>query len=155
MAATVTLSTTTLARGCGVTDTRVQVASVSGLLPGMFLFIDRELMAYVQTGIANGIGTWIDVRRGVGGTAATEHSAGSLFTLGRPDQFYSTDPVGAPPAVVPVSPYINVVTGDVWLMQGDENIGGERWWTKRVNTRGIGPLGVRTEGLATSDVTQS
>lgn len=155
MAATVTLSTTTLARGCGVTDTRVQVASTSGLLPGMFLFLDRELMEYLRDGVSNGIGTWIDVRRGSGGTAATEHSAGSVMTFGRGDQFYSTDPVGAPPAVVPVSPYINVVTGDVWLMQGDESIGGERWWTKRVNTRGIGPLGVRTESVAASDVTQS
>jgi hypothetical protein len=155
VSATVTLSTTTLARGCGVTDTRVQVASASGLLPGTHLYVDRELMAYVSTGIVGDIGTWIDVRRGVGGTAATAHSGGALITLGRADQFYSTDPVGAPPAAVPVLPYINVLTGDFWQLQGDETLAGQRWWAKRINTHGVGAMGVRTDTLSVSDVTQS
>ena len=155
MSATVTLSATTLARSCGATDDRVQVASVSGLLPGMFLFVDRELMHYISTHVVGDIGTWILVRRGASGTAASAHAGGAPITYGRGDQFYSTDPVGAPPAVIPVSPYINVLTGDIWVMQGDEIPGGQRWWAKYVDTHDTGALGVRTDTRGASSVTQS
>lgn len=156
MSATVTLSTTTLARGCGVTDTQVQVASVSGLQPGMVLYADRELVTYIRTLVPSAdLGPWIEVKRGVGGTGATPHSGGTILTFGRPDQFYSVDPVGLPPAVVPVLPYINVQTGDYWDLQGDENVAGERWWAKKINTREVTSLGIRTETISTSNVTQS
>jgi len=141
MAATVTLATTTLIADVSPGDTAVQVLSTSGILPGLRLCIDSELMTVVSLGVA----TSVNVLRGRDGTAAQFHDTPGLVTIGRGDQFYEQDPVGTPPAIVLVSPWINVRTGTQWTAQGDElGSGAGRWWQATVTTHDIGPLGVRT-----------
>lgn len=151
MAATVTLSTTTLKAPASAGATSVNVASTSGITPGLRLWIDRELMAVERLGVS----TLVHVRRGVDGTAAAPHSSAAVVTIGRGDQFYAVDPVGTPPHAIPVSPYINVMTGDVWLAKGD-NIGPDgdtgRWWQKVSTSYATGALGVRQ---STSDPSAS
>jgi hypothetical protein len=71
MAATVTLSTTTLAAAVTVTDGQVKVVSTAGIVPGLRLYIDQELLTVVSLGI----GTAVTVRRGVDGTATTAHAS--------------------------------------------------------------------------------
>ena len=144
MPATVTLSTTTLQAGVGSGDRQVLVASTSGLTPGVRLFADSELMSVVSLGVSN----WVNVLRGVDGSAAQHHDSGATITIGRADQFHSTDPTGAPPEAIPVSPYINVINGAVWFAQGDANSAGKRWWQKQTTTYGTGALGVRTSELS-------
>jgi hypothetical protein len=141
MPATVTLSTTTLSTAVGPGDTSILVASTSGLVNGTRLFVDRELMAVAGLGV----GTAVNVIRGVDGTSATPHDSSSLIYIGRADQFYSQDPVGAPPEAIPVSPYINVTTGGIWFAQGDTlpPMFGYRWWQPAVTTYTTGALGVR------------
>jgi hypothetical protein len=150
MPATVTLSTTTLQQTAGASDSQIKVESTSGMFPGTRLWIDRELMTVVSLGVS----PWVNVLRGVDGTSAQAHSSLSTVTIGRGDQFYSIDPVGRPFDAISVSPYINVLTGDVWLAQGDAQPDGTavRWWQKVTTTYGVGALGVRT---TTQDPTAS
>jgi hypothetical protein len=150
MPATVTLSTTTLAVSVGVSDTRIKVGSTSGLTPGTRLYVDGEQMRFVSVDVD----PWINVRRGVDGTASAAHPSSATVYIGRADQFYSIDPTGRPPDVIPVSPYINVINGSVWFAQGDSQPDGQanRWWQKVTNTYGTGALGVRT---TTQDPTAS
>ena len=145
MPATVTLSTTTLNEGVGSTERSVKVASTSGLTSGLRLFVDGELMTVVSLGVD----PWVNVLRGVDGTAAQHHDSGATIYIGRADQFFSSDPVGAPREVIPVSPHINVINGSVWFAQGDELPAGsaQRWWQKQSTTFGVGALGVRTTTL--------
>lgn len=138
MPATVTLSSTTLKTAAGAPDTQVQVSSTSGLIPGVRLFVDGELMSVVSLGG----GTWVKVLRGVDGSAAAAHPSMAVVYIGRADQFYAVDPVGKPPASVLVSPYINVINGTVWMAQGDPD--GVRWWQNQTATFGTGPLGIQT-----------
>ena len=148
MPATVTLATTTLAAFVGVNDTQVTLASTSGLTPGTRLYVDRELMAVVGLGVAN----QVNVRRGVDGTATTEHASSSVVTIGQPNQFYAQDPVGRPPEAIPVSPYINVSNGRIWFARGDATPTGNRWWQQQTTTYGAGAFGI---GTATLDPTSS
>jgi len=145
MPATVTLSTTTLQASVGAGDRQILVASTSGLIPGVRLWVDTELMSVVSLGVGN----WVNVLRGESGSAAQHHDSGVTITIGQPHQFYSTDPVGAPPEAIPVSPYINVINGTVWYAQGDALPTGQsqRWWQKQTATYGVGALGVRTVTL--------
>lgn len=149
MPATVTLSSTTLANPIGAGDTRIQVASTSGILPGTFLFLDGELV------LVNGLDLdpYLRVKRGVEGSASVPHAAGVTVYIGRGDQFYASDPVGRPPAVIPVSPYINTVNGAVWFAQGDANGQSNRWWQKSAVTYVQGLLGVRSAVLDPSSST--
>jgi hypothetical protein len=144
MPATVTLATATLTYSVTPDAVEVQLSSVSGVDPGDRLWIDRELMKVnsVVTGT-----TRVKVNRGVDGTAATRHASSAVVTVGRADQFYTTDPVGSPAMVIPVSPYINAINGRVWMSQGDALPDGNayRWWQEVTQTYGIGPLGVRTQ----------
>jgi hypothetical protein len=140
MAATVTLATTTLTFGVGPSDTRIAVASTSGMVPGIRLWLDRELMTFLRLDVT----PWVLVARGADGTASAPHSSTTTITLGRADQFYSVDPVGAPDATVLVQPYINVVNGTVWYPYGDETAPAYRWWQQQTTTYGIGPLGERS-----------
>lgn len=143
MAATVTLSTTTLVDGCTPSAQQIKVASTSGLTAGTRLFVDRELMKVVSLDID----PWVNVLRGVDGTSASAHSSGGTLYIGRGDQFYQSDPVGSPSVVIPVSPYINVVTGGVWFARGDAKDRSIRWWQQQSTTFGVGSLGVRTTTL--------
>jgi hypothetical protein len=115
--ATVSLSTTTFSNTVEPADSRVILASTSGITPGVRLYVDRELMAVDRL---TGIGNEAVVLRGIEGTAASRHATNSTIYIGRGDQFYSSDPIGLPPAILPVYPYINVLTGVVWVAQGDE-----------------------------------
>lgn len=155
MPATVTLATTTLQESVSATQQQIKVASSTGLTEGIRLYIDKELMSTVSVGITAGNYTQVNVRRGVDGTIATAHSSTATITIGRGDQFYHSDPVGAPPLAVLVSPYINVITGTIWYAQGDATETGEvvRWWQQVTTTYSDGgAFGVRT---TTSDPTAS
>lgn len=145
MPATVTLSTTTLLASVGAGDRQILVASTSGLAAGVRLWVDRELMSVAGLGVGN----WVDVLRGQDGTAGQHHDSGTTITIGQPDQFYSQDPVGAPPEAILVSPWINVINGSVWFAQGDTlpTGGTSRWWQKQTTTYGVSALGVRTTTL--------
>lgn len=153
MAATVTLSTTTLVAPVAPDSTSIVVASTTGISEGLGLFADAELMSVVSIGLPTRGGTAVNVLRGRGGSTSQNHSSGATVYIGRSDQFYSQDPVGAPGAVVLVSPWINVTNGRVWLPQGDElplsggpqgQTNTSRWWQQVVTTYGQGDLGIRT-----------
>lgn len=145
MPATVTLSTTTLSAPLDAHEGVAVLASVSGLSPGVRLYVDRELMTVLRVGV----GTQVYIIRGVDGTAGAAHTSGSTVTIGLAHQFYSVDPVGAPPEAIPVSPWINLTNGKVWYAQGDPVASGnsQRWWQERTTTYTKGPLGVRTTTL--------
>ena len=151
MPATVTLATTTLTYGVNAGAGEVELSSVSGINPGYRLWIDRELMKVLS--IVTGT-TRVKVSRGVDGTAASAHSSTSTVTIGRGDQFYTTDPVGAPPAEILVSPYINVINGKTWYAQGDAepSLGPVRWWQQPETTYSYGALGIRESSV---DLTSS
>ena len=144
MPATTTLSTTTLLEGVDAANRQVRVASTSGLTAGIRLFIGGELMEVVSLGVD----PWVNVRRGVDGTAGTPHDSLETIYIGRADQFYSQDPIGAPPAAIPVSPYINVINGTIWFSQGNAgDVPSMRWWQKQTVTYGVASLGVLSTTL--------
>lgn len=141
-AATVTLSTTTTTARVGSGDSQVILASLTGVAPGSFLWMDAELMR-VQA--LTGVGNAVIVRRGVEGSASGVHANGVTVTIGRGDQFYASDPVGVPPSPPLVLPYINVVNGTVWQPVGDEVGPGTdaRFWQKQIVAPGSGAFGVQ------------
>lgn len=145
-AATVTLASTTLKTTCAASDTAVQLASTSGItvnnVTALRLWIDRELLTVVSLGL----GTWVNVLRGSDGSVASAHGSSAVVYIGRADQFSCSDPVGTPPSPVLVTPWINVITGTMWLAEGDElgPSAGARFWQAVTQTPGVGPLGVRT-----------
>tara|TARA_R110000868_G_scaffold311367_3_gene572419 strand:- start:1093 stop:1548 length:456 start_codon:yes stop_codon:yes gene_type:complete len=141
MSATVTLATTTLTAGIGPLDREISLGSNSGVLAGLFLFIDQELMR-VDSILGNGI---LRVARGLDGTAAQKHSSSAVVTIGSGTQFYSTDPVGSPAEVTDVAPWINTKNGKVWYAQGDALPTGftYRWWQDATTSYSTGPLGIR------------
>ena len=151
MPATVTLSTTTLSFSVGASDRKVNVASISGLTPGTRLFVNDELMEVVSTGTD----TWVDVLRGRDGTPGVAHDSGATIYIGRADQFYSSDPVGAPHNSILVSPYINTTNGGIWFARGDTLPGehAKRWWQKQTTTYSEGALGVQVETLDPTEST--
>jgi hypothetical protein len=139
MPSTDTLGTTTLAVPVGSGDTRIKLTSTSGIRPGLFLFFDGELVLVNRLDVD----PYVIVKRGVEGSSAVPHVPLVTVYIGRGDQFYASDPVGRPPASFPVSPYINVINGSVWLAQGDANVPtSNRWWQKQTITHTVGPLGV-------------
>lgn len=143
MPATVTLATATLTNGIGPGTSEITLSDVSGVFPGYGLFIDSELFK-VREKVAGT--SRVVVSRGQGGTAAANHSSSATVYIGRQDQFYSTDPVGAPDVVIQVSPYINVTNGKIWYSQGDAGPGQvARWWEPLITVRDVTSLGVRAE----------
>ena len=152
MTATVTLATTTLSKPCNPRETIIYVASSSGILPGLDLFIGRELMRVRSIDPSTG---GIKVMRGVDSTAAVDHSSSEVVTIGRPDQFYQSDPVGRPSETTQVAPWINAKNGKVWYAQGDAQPTGVtfRWWQDVTTTYSIGALGIRTTDAAPTSST--
>lgn len=150
MPATYTLGQTTFSAPVGKSDIKVRVASTSGIVTGMRLWVDRELMSVTSLDVS----TLVNVRRGVDGTLATAHDTASPVYVGTGEQFSETDPQGWPSEATLVSPHINIRTGDVWFAQGDVMPTGQerRWWQKQSTTYSIGALGARRE---TSDPTSS
>ena len=144
MPATVTLSSTTLKSGVNASQRSVRVESTSGLIPGLQLFVDGELMTVVSLGID----PEVNVLRGVGGTRAAEHDGGATVYIGRPDQFFVYDPAGRPPAVIPVSPHINVTNGAVWFASGGPQA--YRKWEKQEVAVQAGALGIRIPVVSVS-----
>lgn len=149
--ATVTLATTTFASPAAQDDRLVSVSSTASITPGQCLWADRELMRVVSIGVSSGINNLLKVQRGFAGTSASNHVAGQNVTIGAPDQFYSGDPKGSPGQEVPVLPYINVLSGDVWTVVGDDGPpqSANRWWSKLNTYETVGPLGVRQEQTGT------
>lgn len=147
----VTLATTTLAAPMGPGDSSALLTSLTGVIPGMRLYIDRELMAVDRYGVGN----TVVVRRGISGTASTAHSSSATVTMGTADQFYEQNPQGPPPPQVLVTPWINVVNGTAWTPQGDEDGANlqARWWAQTTITHDTGALGVRTATAAPSTTT--
>ena len=144
MAATVTLATTTLAAPLGVSERHATLTSLTGIIAGeTFLYLDKELTQVEQI---TPVSTVVLLRRGVDGTASMRHAQGTTIYLGRGDQFYLDDPQGAPPNPIPVSPYINILTGVRWGVTGDEEgpQAALRFWAPVTIATGIGSLGVRT-----------
>ena len=141
MPATVTLATTTLTTRLNSSETVICVASLAGILPGLYLFAGRELMVVRSTGPS----LCVTVGRGVGGTAAMDHSSSEVVTIGTPAQFYQSDPVGSPPDATQVAPWINAKNGKVWYAQGDSQPTGLtfRWWQDMTTTYSFGALGIR------------
>lgn len=142
MAATYTLSTTTLTFGVGVSDDRVTVASTANITPGQCLYLDQECMSV----LAIPSSTVAVVKRGRFGTASSPHSSSATVYIANPDQLYETNPMGAPLSAVLVQPWINILTGGIWYPYGDEVPDGQtaRWWQLQSVTYGVGSLGVRT-----------
>lgn len=151
MAALVTLSTTTLSADVDPNDQVVTLGSTSGVLPGMRLYVDQELMGVVTLGV----GTSVTVARGLDGTATTRHASSRTVTIGQASQFYGSDPIGPPPAALLVSPWINVRSGAQWTAQGDESgpDAAARWWARTEHTHAVGAFGVRTDTADASVVT--
>lgn len=150
MPATVTLVTTTLAETLDAGSDRVRLASTAGVLVGMRLYADGELMT-VRALLPD---PWVLVLRGQGSTRTQPHASALTVYIGRGDQFYDKDPVGRPPEAIEVSPWINLRNGNVWFAQGDTDPTGraDRWWQLARTTYDQGPLGVRVK---TQDPTAS
>jgi len=144
MPANVTLATTTLAQGLNASDNLVKLASTDGIIVGTRLFVEGELMKVNSLSIS----PWVMVRRGEM-TAAMPHSNGATVYIGRADQFFSQDPVGAPDAIIQVSPYINVLNGNIWFAQGDASSTGtfNRYWQLQTTTHTAVPMGFRSSTI--------
>ena len=142
MAATVTLSTTTLAESVDAHVGLVKLASTSGIFPDTRLWVSGELLRVIRLGID----PWVLVTRGADGTKGTAHLSGETVYIGTADQFYAKNPQGIPPSAIPVSPHINVLEGKVWFARGDAlpHDNANRWWQLQTVTHGAGPLGVIT-----------
>jgi hypothetical protein len=137
MAALATLAVTALDKECQSDSPDVLLASTSGLVPGTRLYVDRELMAVV----AIGIGKNVKVTRGVDGTSTARHSGGTMVVVGRGDQFYTTDPPPASAYQPAVNPWINILTGKVWVLQGEEEGIDRQWWQEVTVSHERGVLG--------------
>lgn len=146
--ATVTLSSTTFSQTVEPGDSKVIFASTSGLSPGVCVFADRELMRIERL---TGLGNEAVVRRGIDGTVSSRHATNATVYIGRGDQFYHQDPMGLPPIVMLVYPYINVRTGVLWVAQGDEDGPGNaaRIWAPVTVAMAAGALGVSTVTVTT------
>jgi hypothetical protein len=108
-------------------------------------------MSVVRPGPAD-TSTFI-VRRGVDGTLATKHTAAVPVFIGSGENFFSTDPQGAPAFASLVLPYINVRSGDIFFPQGDDDpkASQARWWQKMIVVYDHGALGYRTVGTNLSE----
>lgn len=146
MAATVTLSTTTLSRTIGSGDSSIVLGSLTNVQPGLRLFIDLELLAVERL---TGIGNEVIVRRGVDGTASTRHGSSAPIYIGRADQFYSRPPEGLPAPSQRVNPHIDVNAGQIWWVVGDEVGAGAdaRKWVPSLTNIQPGALGVRVTSV--------
>lgn len=144
---TVVLSaTSSTTSDAGVVTSTLVTASY--ITVGTGLFIDQELTQVTQI-LSDPLGVKYRVKRGLGGSMAQPHNSQAPVTIGSMDKFYSYDPKGRPRDAVLVSPWINTVSGRIWMPQGDSvpaaPFAAFRWWQDVTNTYGIGPLGVRTQ----------
>lgn len=148
MQSTFTLATTTFAAAVTALDTQVNLASTSGIVPGVFLFANRESM---QVQYLTGVGNFAKVLRGRDGTETRAHGTGETIYLAQGYQLFQSDPQGLPPAATLVNPHINVTNGIVWVVQGDDEGPGTqaRSWQPVTSTQTPGALGVRVTTTTT------
>ena len=119
------LSTTTLSLAMGAGDRIVSLASVAGInLPSLVNGLDPVDCLFVN-GEACKITRLIpgssaaEVERGQFGSRVSAHPAGATVYLARGGEFYAQDPIGAPPAVPAILPWINPITGLAWFVIED------------------------------------
>lgn len=148
MQSTFTLATTTFATPVRAGDNFINLASTTGIIPGIFLFANREVM---KVEFLTGIGNNAKVLRGLEGTETRAHSMADTIYIAPGYQLFETDPTGLPPAATFVNPHINVKNGIVWVVQGDDVGGGtaNRTWQQVTSTQTIGSLGVRVDTVTT------
>ena len=119
------LSTTTLSQAVGAGDRIWSLASVAGDLglPSIVNGLD-PVLCLVCGGEAVQITRLIpgasaaEVQRGLFGSRVAAHPAGATVYLARPSDLYQQDPVGAPQSGH-VQPWINTITGTVWVVLDD------------------------------------
>lgn len=113
------LTTTTLSAAVTSTSTTtLRVASATGIVANStVLFIEDGTSNNSEAAFVNSVsGTAIGVTRGYNGTKVSTHISGALVFAGTPDKFYSFEPGGSCTAAQqPVTPFINVLTGNAWL----------------------------------------
>jgi hypothetical protein len=143
---TFTLTTTNFAADVSANDSQVLLASTTGVVPGVALYCGREQMIVDRL---TGISTYAVVRRGVNGTETRAHSNADVVWVGSTDLFFFQDPQGQVPNPPRVAPHINVLTGVVWYVQGDELPGAQRTWQPQTTAQTIGSLGVRVNTTTT------
>lgn len=148
MQATFTLATTGFAASVARTDTLVNLASTSGIAPGVFLFANREVLMVVGL---TGIGNYAAVLRGREGTETRPHGTGETIYVAQGYQLFQSDPQGLPPLAPLVNPHINVANGIVWVVQGDDVGPGTdaRSWQPVTTTQAPGALGMRVATTTT------
>ena len=146
--ATVNLASTTFKAPVQSGDTILYLNSTSGIVPGVFLFANREAM---RVQYVNAVNSGVVVLRGVSGTATRVHSPLETVWIALGSQLYEQDPVGVPSVGVYVSPHINVINGNVWVPTGDETQDGSqaRLWQLVTSAPGAGALGVRVNPVTT------
>src|SRR6266403_300156 len=130
------LTQTTLAAAVDAVSNTIRVASCTNIpSPGgggdnqTILMVNNEAMTVTAVSpdapaTPSGAGQ-VSVVRGTNGTRSAAHVTASTVMLGRPNQFFVTDPSGAVAAAdVPVIPRINVPTSNQWLAPVDRWIPG-------------------------------
>lgn len=150
MLATFTLQTTSFAASVGPSDTLVNLVSMTGVVPGIMFYANRE--AFKVTALT-GIGNNVTVLRGRNGTATRSHSTNETVYVAPGYQFFEVDPQGTlGPGEVPLAnPYINILNGTVWVTVGDDagpDVGA-RTWQLVTTTPAVGALGVRQNVVTT------
>lgn len=149
MQATFTLSTTAFASKVSATDSQVNLASTSGIVPGVQLFANRELMQVIGL---TGVGNMVTVLRGRDGTETRTHGTGETIYIAQGYQLFLQDPTGLPSkGNVLVNPHINVANGIVWVIQGDDEgpMADARQWVPVTSPQAAGSLGVRVATVTT------
>lgn len=130
------LTQTTLAAAVDAISNTIRVASCTNI-PNpsgggdnqTILMVNNEAMTVTAVSpdvpaTPSGAGQ-VSVMRGTNGTRSAAHVSGVTVMLGRPNQFFVTDPSGAVTSTdVPVIPRINVPTGNQWLAPVDRWIPG-------------------------------
>jgi hypothetical protein len=136
-------NSTTLLKSVGPSDTFIPLSSVANINKGDVIYVDSEAMPTSRTAapVTGAIPGVFVVRTG----RAASHGVGATVYTGPPSSFSTVDPVGVPPAGSQAW-VINVITGRIWVAQGDEAGPGSanRFWQLQTLTPGIGALGVRT-----------
>ena len=108
------ITSTKLTVALDADDRTIRVDAATGFVVGYGLYVDREYMSVVSI-----TGTTISVRRGAGGTRATPHVCGARVFVAPPQYFTTYDRAGAGTyASQDVSPYINIMNGNVWSIIG-------------------------------------
>lgn len=100
-----------LATATGVSQSDGNIAPPSTTQGAFIVYVDREEQRV--TAIS---GTTATVQRGWGGTAATSHANAARVWFGLEGNFQSSDPPwGSCVSPVKVVPWINVLSGNVWI----------------------------------------